>query len=76
MELREKWRKSINEVDEKFLKMIDSLYSSYMEDSQEYEISDEHKKLLDERLADYEANPDSSIEWEVVREEIKTKYGF
>jgi putative addiction module component (TIGR02574 family) len=32
-----------------------------------------HKKLLDERLADADANPDDSMLWEEVREELAAK---
>jgi putative addiction module component (TIGR02574 family) len=32
-----------------------------------------HKKLLDERLADADANPDDSVPWDEVREELEAK---
>lgn len=33
-----------------------------------------HKQLLDERLADAEANPDDSVPWDHVREELEAKF--
>ncbi len=38
---------------------------------QEYELSDAHKKLLDERLASYENHPGQALNWEDVVKEIE-----
>ena len=36
-------------------------------------VPDWHKAILDERLADLEANPDDSVPWEQVRDELRAK---
>jgi hypothetical protein len=33
-------------------------------------ISDEHKSILNERIAEYEANPDNAIDWETLKAEL------
>jgi len=38
---------------------------------QESQLSEAHKKLLDERMASYENNPSNVLEWENVREELE-----
>ncbi|MET0392293.1 MAG: addiction module protein [Chitinophagaceae bacterium] len=34
------------------------------------EVSDEHKHILNERIAAYEANPDQVIDWEQLKAEL------
>ena len=34
------------------------------------EITDAHKAIIDGRLADYRANPDSALDWEDVKREL------
>lgn len=54
LELREKWKKSITKVDERFLRMVDALYESYTKN----ELNDFHnlpetaKKLINQGLED------------------------
>ena len=36
----------------------------------EIEISEEHRRILDKRLADYEANPTEGRTWEEVKSEL------
>jgi putative addiction module component (TIGR02574 family) len=36
-------------------------------------VPDWHKAILDERLADLEANPDDAVPWEQVRDELRAK---
>ncbi|MEQ9285929.1 MAG: addiction module protein [Cyclobacteriaceae bacterium] len=40
-------------------------------DRQEEELSEAHKKLLDDRLFDFENNPDKVLDWESVMIEIE-----
>ena len=37
------------------------------------EITDAHKAIIDGRLADYRANPDSALDWEDVKRELGGK---
>ncbi|MBN2893098.1 MAG: addiction module protein [Bacteroidales bacterium] len=49
-------------------KQFKSLEISELDD--EFELSDEHKKNLDERLESYQKNPKDLISWEKVKEQI------
>ncbi len=75
MELREKWRKSIEEVDETFLKMIDTMYANYVSEPPADYFTDEIKALLDKRLDHHKANPESGISFKELKKEFKAKYG-
>lgn len=51
-----------------------SIELSEIEDLPEsYELSVEHKKILDERLLSFKNNPENLISWEVVKKRIRTK---
>ncbi len=56
IELRKKWIQSIANVDERFLRMIDALYESYVkEDIDPYDaLPDVAKKLIEKGLKDVE----------------------
>jgi len=41
-----------------------------------YQISDEHKAILDERLNDHKANPNNGRSWNEVRSDLKSRYGL
>jgi uncharacterized membrane-anchored protein len=53
-ELRNKWQKSIQLVDNKFLRMIDSLYETYINEgkSDEVEVPEIFQKLIEKGLED------------------------
>ncbi|HEX7480158.1 MAG TPA: addiction module protein [Polyangiales bacterium] len=38
-------------------------------------VPDWHLKLIDERLADLEANPDDTVPWDQVRDDLRAKLG-
>ena len=38
------------------------------------ELSDEQKSILEERLTDYEANPDQVVDWDEVKEDLTKRY--
>ncbi len=54
LELREKWKKSITKVDERFLRMVDALYQTYIQNENDpySELPDIAKKLIDQGLKD------------------------
>lgn len=59
----------LSETSEKMLQLIDELYSRKSQEK-EWELTDAHKKLLDERLARHKANPEEGSSWEEVKERI------
>ncbi|WP_346882364.1 hypothetical protein [uncultured Algibacter sp.] len=52
VELRDKWIQSIGKVDDRFLRMIDALYESYVKDETDFfdELPKEIQELIDEGL--------------------------
>jgi Putative addiction module component len=34
------------------------------------EISEEHKLILDQRILEYEANPDNVVDWDLIKAEL------
>ena len=39
----------------------------------DFELTDELRAELDRRIAEHDADPDSAIPWEVVRERLRTR---
>lgn len=73
--IREELHKIIEEVqDEKILEAIYTLLEKEVRKEQsDAELSEEHKRILDERLASYKANPDYVLDWETVKAEIEKR---
>ncbi len=71
VELRYKLIQFITKVDESQLKQIESILYG----SDDYVVPEEHKKLLDERIAQYEANPQDVIQWGELKAELDREYG-
>jgi hypothetical protein len=75
LDLKKSVLKYIDKADERLLKLIKALVETYQEDEGNYEISEEHRKLLDERLADHTSNPDEGKDWKLLKPELRKKYG-
>ena len=67
--LKKELHEYIDTADENLLKAIYEILRT-ADNSNDFEISDEHKRILDERLKAYYANPDDVLTWE----EVKAKY--
>jgi len=39
----------------------------------EYELSEEHKQILEERLLSYKKNPENTLSWEEVKQKLNAK---
>ena len=75
LDLKESVLNYIDNADDRLLKLIKALVETYQEKDLDYEISEEHRKILDQRLADHKTNPDSGRDWEVLKSELRKKYG-
>ena len=53
--------------------LFDRLDKLYGEPEEPIELSDEMKALLDERNAEYEANPENVYTWDEIMEHLKRK---
>lgn len=76
LELREKWKKSITKVDERFLRMVDALYESYTQNElNDYNnLPETAKKLINQGLDDI--NEGRVHAHEDVMAEFRKKYNL
>ena len=75
LELRKSVLNYVDSADDRLLKLIKALVETYQEDENNYEISEEHQKVLDRRLEDHKAGPDAGKDWKVLKPELRKKYG-
>jgi putative addiction module component (TIGR02574 family) len=52
---------------------VQSLWDRIAASPERVPVPDWHREVLDERLKDYEANPDAGESWDVVRERLRDK---
>lgn len=64
-EKKEIIREILRTEDDWVLKAIRRLLNLHVED-----ISDEHKHILNERITEYETNPNTVIDWETLKAEL------
>lgn len=57
------------------IQLVGDLWDSIAADSGAFPVTEAQKAELDRRLAEHEADPDSAIPWEEVRERLQKKYG-
>lgn len=69
-QIRELLHDYINKADERFINLMYALVQADMNE-EDYELSESHKKILDERLAAHKSNPSSGSSWEEVKGRIK-----
>ena len=69
-QIREELHQYIDHADDRLINLMYAMVHADMVEK-DYQLSDEHKKLLDQRLAAHEANPSSGSSWEDVRLRIK-----
>jgi putative addiction module component (TIGR02574 family) len=56
--------------------VLQDLSSEIAEDADGSGLSEDVKRMLDQRIAEADANPDAGIPWEVVMREVREKYGW
>lgn len=63
--------------DPTFIKAVKNMIKSMRNVKESsYEISEEHKLILDQRLAEHAANPNSGRSWNEVKSDLQAKYGI
>lgn len=63
-ELRKDLHNQIDHLDEKSLEAVYAMFQNYFVSSKDFTLTQAHKNLVDERLDDYEKNPENVISWE------------
>jgi len=56
------------------LQLLEAIWDSIASEANSIELSDEHKRILDEELAAYEKDPNSGSSWEEVKNRIRTEF--
>lgn len=57
--------------DENVLNEVEAIYKTFTNT-----ISEEHKKILDERLEEHLKNPNQGNDWQNVKARLESKYGL
>jgi putative addiction module component (TIGR02574 family) len=70
--IREELHQFIDHADERILNLIYAMMKADVEDG-DYTLSESHRQLLDERIADHEASPEEGSSWEDVKARIRKK---
>ena len=73
-EMRNKIMKIVQTADEDMLQRIFAVTESAI-NYEDYEVSEEHKKILDQRLEDHKSNPNAGRTWSEVEADMIQKYG-
>jgi len=55
------------------IEMTETLWDSIYQEAQQLPITDEQARLLEQRLATYQASPNAGMSWEEVVTSIKSK---
>ena len=67
-DIKKELHEYIDEADGRILNLI---YGMILADRQSYEIPDWHKEIIQERLEEYEKNPQEVISWEDLKAKIE-----
>lgn len=70
-ELRQQLHNQIDKLDDKSLQRMFSILQDYLKLEKDFELTEEQRNLIDERLDDYEKNPENVISWGESKKRIK-----
>ncbi len=78
VEIKKRIQKSINQADDKLLRMIDTLIEIYQSDDKDEEsaLSESKRRLLDKRLKFHEENPSNGKSWDELKGVLQQQYGL
>ncbi|MDH5365469.1 MAG: addiction module protein [Cyclobacteriaceae bacterium] len=71
-QIRELLHEYINLADERLINLMYAMVQADIKE-EDYELSDAHKKILDERIAAHNANPSSGSSWEEVKLRLRNQ---
>lgn len=72
--IKEELYKIIAKVeDTRILEAVYTILERELEKETDLDLSEEHKRILDERIASHKANPTTGDDWETVKERIRKK---
>jgi putative addiction module component (TIGR02574 family) len=71
-QIREELHQYIDNADDRLINLMYAMVHADMVES-DYQLSDGHKKLLDQRLAAHETKPSSGSSWKDVKSRVKNQ---
>lgn len=72
IEIREELHEFIEKADDRLLNMIYAMvHADLTEDN--YQLSDDHKKILDDRIKDHEISPTTGATWDKVKTRVENQ---
>lgn len=72
--LKKRIHEFIEEADERILRIFNGIIEA--KKKEEFELSDEQKEILDQRLLNHKQNPGSGKSWSEVKQSLKEEYGI
>ena len=75
-QIRDELHQFINQADERILRLIYGMMKADIDDEGDYLLTEDHKQILDERLAAHESAPEEGSKWEEVKARIKKRNGL
>lgn len=78
IEIKERIQKSINQADDKLLRMIDTLIEIYQSDdtNEKFGLTESECRLLDERLKFHKENPSNGKSWDELKDVLQQQHGL
>lgn len=67
-DIKKELHEYIEDADDRLLKLI---YGMVLADQESYEVPEWHKEIIQERMEDYERNPNNVISWEELKSKIE-----
>lgn len=72
--LKKRIHEFIEEADERILRIFNGIIEA--EKKEDFELTEEQKEILDQRLQHHKENPDSGKSWSEVKKSLKEEYGI
>ena len=74
LELKNRIKKYIDTADDQMLKIFNAIIDS--QTNSDFQLSDEEKNILDQRLKFHQENPNDGKSWEEIKDALKVQYGI
>ena len=71
-DIRKELHTYINKADDRMLHLLYAMVQADM-DEDDHKLTEDHKRVLDERLDDHMASPQSGATWEEVKSRIESR---
>ena len=73
VKIREEINKYLEKADDRFLKLVYGMMTADQEQEADFDVPENHRNIIRERLEDYKKNPDDVLTWEEVKRRTEAK---